>query len=59
MEKQVHKKTVIRDGKEETIITEDTHVEQDNEGPEELRENMQRVVDDFMEGKELDPPDEQ
>ena len=31
MRKQVHKKTVIRDGKEETIVTEDTHVEQDNE----------------------------
>jgi hypothetical protein len=54
LKKQVHKKTVIRDGKEETIVTEDTHVEQDNEGPDELREDMQRVVDDFMEGKDLD-----
>jgi len=54
LKKQVHKKTVIRDGKEETIVTEDTHVEQDNEGPDELREDMQRVVDDFMDGKDLD-----
>ena len=48
----MHKKTVIRDGKEETIVTEDTHVEQDNEGPEELQDSMQRVIDQFMEGGE-------
>lgn len=50
MKKQVHKKTIIRDGKEETIVTEDTHIEQDNEGPEELRESIQQVLDQFMEG---------
>lgn len=50
MRKQVHKKTVIRDGKEETIVTEDTHVEQDNEGPQELQDSMQTMIDSFMEG---------
>lgn len=50
MKKQVHKKTIIKDGREETIVTEDTHVEQDQEGPEELRESMQQVIDQFMEG---------
>lgn len=50
----MHKKTVIRDGKEETIVTEDTHVEQDNEGPDELLDSMQQIVDDFMDGKDPD-----
>ena len=52
LKKQVHKKTVIRDGKEETIVTEDTHVEQDNEGPEELQESVQNIIDQFMEGQD-------
>merc|ERR550532_3971443 len=51
MKKQVHKKTIVRDGKEETIVTEDTHVEQDNEGPDELREDIQNIVDQFMTGQ--------
>jgi len=45
----VHKKTVIRDGQEETLVTEDTHIEQDSDGPEELRESVREVVDKFME----------
>ena len=49
MRKQVHKKTVIRDGQEETLVTEDTRVERDTEGPEELRESVQQVIDRFME----------
>ena len=48
MKKQIHKKTIIRDGKEETIVTEDTHVEQDNDGPEELRDSMQTIIDQFI-----------
>lgn len=50
LKKQVHKKTIIRDGQEEVLVTEDTHIEQDNEGPEELRESMQQVIDQFMDG---------
>ena len=60
MRKQIHKKTIVRDGKEETIVTEDTHIEQDNEGPPELRDSMQTVVDQFMEGQgEIRPPSQQ
>ena len=50
MKKQVHKKTIIKDGKEEVLVTEDTQIEQDNEGPEELRDSMQQVIDQFMVG---------
>jgi len=49
LRKQVHKKTVIRDGQEETLVTEDTRIEQDNDGPEELRESVRDVIDKFME----------
>lgn len=49
LRKQVHKKTVIRDGQEETFVTEDTRIEQDNDGPEELRESVRDVIDKFME----------
>jgi len=48
----VHKKTIIKDGKEETIVTEDTHVEQDNEGPPELHDSLQGVISNIMEGGE-------
>lgn len=48
MKKQIHKKTIIRDGKEETIVTEDTQIEQDDEGPDELKESMQTIVDQFI-----------
>jgi len=50
MKKQIHKKTIIRDGKEETIVTEDSQVEQDDDAPEELREDIQTIIDQFMEG---------
>jgi len=46
--KQVHKKTVIRDGQEETLVTEDTRVEQDSDGPDELRDSVRDVIDRFM-----------
>jgi hypothetical protein len=52
MKKQVHKKTIIRDGKEETIVTEDTHIEQDDQGPDELKESMKQIIDQFMEGSQ-------
>lgn len=48
----MHKKTVIRDGREETVVTEDTHVEQDNEGPPELQDSLQGMIDNIMEGSE-------
>ncbi len=49
MKKQIHKKTIIKDGQEETIVTEDTHVEQDNETPEDIKESVQDIIEEFME----------
>jgi len=49
LRKQVHKKTVIRDGQEETLVTEDTHIEQDDDGPDELRDSVCEIIDRFME----------
>ena len=48
LRKKVHKKTVIHDGQEETVVTEDTHIEQDSDGPEELHESVREVIDRFM-----------
>ena len=48
MKKRVHKKTILRDGKEETIVTEDAHITQDDEGPEELRDSMQNIIEEFL-----------
>jgi len=50
LHKQVHRKTVIHsDGQEETLVTEDTRVEQDSDGPQELRQSVRDVIDRFME----------
>lgn len=50
MKKEVHKKTTIGlDGQEHTTIREDSQVQQDNEPPEELRESMQEIINQFME----------
>lgn len=54
LSKRVHRKTVIRDGQEETIVTEDTLVEHDFDGPEELRESVNEVIQKFMEGDDGD-----
>ncbi|XP_052823410.1 uncharacterized protein LOC106871604 isoform X39 [Octopus bimaculoides] len=48
MKKEIHKKTYMRDGREETFIQEESRVEQQNETPEELRESMQQIIDQFM-----------
>lgn len=50
MKKRIHKKVIIRDGKEETIVNEESHVEQPDDAPQELRNSMQQVIDQFMEG---------
>lgn len=54
MKKEIRKKKILRDGKEETIITEDVHMVQDEEEPEELRDSVQMIIDQFMEGTSLD-----
>ena len=49
MKKKVHKKTVVRDGKEETIVTTDTHVEHEDRGPEDIQAAMKEIIDNFVE----------
>lgn len=49
MKKEVHKRTTVGiDGQEETTIKEDSQVQHDNEPPEELRESMQEIINQFM-----------
>jgi hypothetical protein len=49
MTKKIRTQRIRReDGKEETIITEDVQVTQEDEEPEELEAAMQNVVDQFM-----------
>ncbi|XP_060074822.1 ankyrin-2-like [Ylistrum balloti] len=56
MKKQIHTKTVMKDGQEQTFVTEESHIQQDNEPPEELRDSMRQIIDQFMEhGGEKEP----
>ena len=48
MKKEIHTKTVLKDGQEQTFVHEDSQVEQDPNAPEELRESMQQIIDEFM-----------
>jgi precorrin isomerase len=50
MKKKIHKKTIVRDGKEETLVTTDTHIEHDDKGPEDLQAAMKEIIDNFVEG---------
>lgn len=52
LRKQIHKKTIIRGNKEETVVTEHTQIEKDFDGPEELRQSVQEVLQQFMDGSE-------
>ncbi|KAL3876994.1 hypothetical protein ACJMK2_034761, partial [Sinanodonta woodiana] len=51
MKKQVHKRTFIQDGEEKTFITEESQVEQDPDTPDDIRDSMQQIIDEFMENK--------
>lgn len=48
LRKQIHKKTIVHDGKEETIITEDTQIEQDPNAPVELADSVQELIHQFL-----------
>lgn len=48
MKKEIHTKTVLKDGQEQTFVSEDSQVETDPNAPEELRESMQQIIDEFM-----------
>lgn len=52
LRRHIHKRTIRRGSKEETHISETTHVEQDEETPPELKESIQCVVDQFLAGKD-------
>lgn len=50
MKKEIHKRTLLGyDGQEHTSVYEDSQVQQDTELPEELRESMQEIINQFME----------
>lgn len=48
MSKQIHTKTILKDGQEQTFIHEEARVHQDTEPPEELKESMQEIIDQFL-----------
>jgi len=48
LRKHVHKKTIIHGGKEETLVTETTRVEQDADPPADLGPSINAVIDQFM-----------
>jgi len=48
LKKEIRRQRVLRDGKEETVITEDIHVVQEDETSPDLDAAMQNVVDQFV-----------
>jgi hypothetical protein len=48
LRRQIHKRTIIRGDKEETRVTETTHVEQDADTPAELTDSIKTVINEFM-----------
>jgi len=48
LKKEIRRQRVLRDGQEETIITEDIHVVQDDETSPDVDAAMQNVVDQFV-----------
>ena len=52
MRRHIHKKTILQGGKEETLITETTHVEQDSDPPPDLSASIQEVIEQFMSNRD-------
>lgn len=48
LRKQIHKKTIVQGGNEETIITEDTQIQQDDNAPQELKDSVQELISQFL-----------
>ena len=48
LKKEIRRQRVLKDGKEETVITEDIHVIQEDETSPDLDAAMQNVVDQFV-----------
>ena len=55
LRKHVHKKTIIHGGKEETLVTETTRVEQDSDPPADLGPSINAVIHQFMAASDLLP----
>ncbi|XP_056019544.1 uncharacterized protein LOC125671322 isoform X7 [Ostrea edulis] len=49
MKKEIHSRTILKDGKEQTFVHEEAQIEQEEDPPEELKESMQQIIDQFME----------
>ncbi|XP_062581043.1 ankyrin-2-like isoform X28 [Saccostrea cucullata] len=49
MKKEIHTRTMLEDGKEKTYVHEEAQIEQEEDPPEELKESMQQIIDQFME----------
>ena len=50
LRKEIRKQKVLIDGREETIVTEDVQLVQDHEEPDQLKDSVQSVVNQFMQG---------
>lgn len=48
LRKQVHKRTVVEPGREETVITDETLVDRSDEEPEELRDSIRDVIRELV-----------
>ncbi|XP_078319338.1 uncharacterized protein LOC111122316 isoform X42 [Crassostrea virginica] len=49
MKKEIHTRTMMKDGKEQTFVHEEAQIEQEEDPPEELKDSMQQIIDQFME----------
>ncbi|XP_065923061.1 ankyrin-2 isoform X44 [Magallana gigas] len=49
MKKEIHTRTVMKDGREQTFVHEEAQIEQEEDTPEELKDSMQQIIDQFME----------
>ena len=55
LKKEIRRQKVLIDGREEEIITEDVQLVQDKEEPDELRDSLKNVVNQFMQGNGSQP----
>lgn len=48
LKKQVHKRTVVEPGREETVVVNKTRVERSDDEPEELRDSIGDVIRELV-----------
>lgn len=49
LKRQIHLRTVIEPGREETVIVDETHLDHENDTPEELKETAREAVRQYIE----------